>query len=481
MGAPARASDERSGVLLGAYAQPRHGQTLQEAAESLERALGVTLPIIRSYGRFDSPIDSAINHWAVSGDRTVLTSISTRRRDGSRVRWRQIAEARPGSRVHDEMVALARSANRLDGELWVIFSHEPEAAFNHDLGSNTDFIAAWRALHSVFELEGAGSVRWVWTMTSWSYEVGRFDPSDPRRAERWYPGDEYVDLLGADPYNWNGCRGNDRETWESLEETTRPFLEWSRRHPDKGLVLPEFGSVEGGSGAKAAWLREIGALMQRPEWSDRFEAIVYFHDDHSDTEGGTDCRWWLDSSPATLEAARALASDPHFTGKGRAVPECSGLRATLVGTDGDDLLIGTPGRDVIVGLGGRDRIEGRGGDDVICGGPGSDVLIGGDGRDRILGQDGRDILRGGAGADALLGGRHRDRLSGGSGPDIAVGGSGGDVVAGGAGTDRLDGGNGNDRVLGNGGDDAVAGGAGRDFCSGWDDRGGPDASCESGN
>jgi Ca2+-binding RTX toxin-like protein len=40
---------------------------------------------------------------------------------------------------------------------------------------------------------------------------------------------------------------------------------------------------------------------------------------------------------------------------------CSGLPATKVGTQGDDVLRGTTGNDVIVGLGGNDEIRGLGG------------------------------------------------------------------------------------------------------------------------
>jgi hypothetical protein len=64
---------------------------------------------------------------------------------------------------------------------------------------------------------------------------------------------------------------------------------------------------------------------------------------------------------------------------------CAGIRATIVGTTGDDVLIGTAGRDVIVGRGGNDVIAGGGGSDAICGGPGADTLTGGPGRDLLLG------------------------------------------------------------------------------------------------
>ncbi|CAG0992925.1 hypothetical protein GPROT1_03181, partial [Gammaproteobacteria bacterium] len=72
-------------------------------------------------------------------------------------------------------------------------------------------------------------------------------------------------------------------------------------------------------------------------------------------------------------------------GRGKCRPRttCFGLPATVIGTDGNDVLNGSPRDDVIVGLGGNDVINGLGGNDVICGGDGNDILAGGAGNDRL--------------------------------------------------------------------------------------------------
>jgi Ca2+-binding RTX toxin-like protein len=107
-----------------------------------------------------------------------------------------------------------------------------------------------------------------------------------------------------------------------------------------------------------------------------------------------------------------------------AVEKCDGLVATIVGTEGDDVLVGTEGNDVIVGLGGDDVIDGLGGDDVICGGDGDDVIRGGEGNDTIHGGAGNDTLYGGAGDDVVKGGPDDDRISGGTGDDTLSGSKG---------------------------------------------------------
>jgi Ca2+-binding RTX toxin-like protein len=81
-----------------------------------------------------------------------------------------------------------------------------------------------------------------------------------------------------------------------------------------------------------------------------------------------------------------------------APPRCFGADATIVGTDGADLLVGTPRRDVIVGRGGSDTIRGKDRADLICAGRGDDVVKGGDGIDLIFGNGGDDRLIGGPGA-----------------------------------------------------------------------------------
>ncbi|MGE5282785.1 MAG: calcium-binding protein [Chloroflexota bacterium] len=125
------------------------------------------------------------------------------------------------------------------------------------------------------------------------------------------------------------------------------------------------------------------------------------------------------------------------------VPRCHGKRATIVGTEGDDVIHGTPGRDVIWGGGGDDEIFGGLGNDVLCGGPGADLIHGGRGNDLADGGPGTgDRVLGDLGDDKLLGGPgNYDEVAGGLGIDTLNGGPGDyDYVHGDYGYDRMDGG-----------------------------------------
>jgi hypothetical protein len=125
--------------------------------------------------------------------------------------------------------------------------------------------------------------------------------------------------------------------------------------------------------------------------------------------------------PILLLAPTFVAESPSaslITPSVIAVEGCGGQPATVVGTDGPDVLSGTEGPDVIAAGGGPDLVRARGGDDVVCGGSGADILRGGAGADRLLGGDGMDSLFGGDDPDALHGGWGEDGCLQGEGTGI---------------------------------------------------------------
>jgi uncharacterized delta-60 repeat protein len=110
--------------------------------------------------------------------------------------------------------------------------------------------------------------------------------------------------------------------------------------------------------------------------------------------------------------------------------KCAGKRATIVGTNRNDVIAGTQHADVIVALKGNDKVRSRNGDDLVCGGPGQEVIKTGRGRDTARGEGGRDILTGGIGGDLLLGGSGADRIYGGPGNDRLLAGAGNERLVG---------------------------------------------------
>jgi hypothetical protein len=202
--------------------------------------------------------------------------------------WRTVASAGPGSSLYNSIAGWARTIKARNAPVLMAFHHEPEAAGSSHLGTPADYIAADRHVVSIFRSQGATNVRWVWQMTGYAF---RARPSDRRYAANWYPGDAYVDVVGADVYNWSHCYGHN-DPWTSLASLTGPVLSFARAH-GKQASFPEWGSAN--DSRRAQWLTDARTFMSSN--TNVVSSAFYFNRaDPSPQRAGTSCTWALNQS-----------------------------------------------------------------------------------------------------------------------------------------------------------------------------------------
>jgi hypothetical protein len=271
---------------------------------SLEARAGRQLPGIRDFDLWDSPFPDAYETWLRDTGHTVFLSVKARRLNGGVVLWRDIANAQPGSALYQQIIGWANKLKSFGAPLYFTFSHEPEAAASDANGTPAEFIAAWRKVIGVLRQENVTNATYVFITTGFAYRV-----NDGRRIALWYPGDEWVDAIGEDDYNWADCRTDVDTTWHTLEYIADPLRVWAQAHPGKELMITEWASHEDPAvaGRKANWIAEAQALFKQPGW-ERFTVMLYYHLSHKPT-----CPFWLDSSTSSMNAWVAMANDPYFT------------------------------------------------------------------------------------------------------------------------------------------------------------------------
>jgi len=188
--------------------------------------------------------------------------------------------------------------------VYFTFNHEPETTLNNS-GSGADFIAAWRKVITVFREQGVTNADYLWIMTAFSFKA-----QDRRRAIDWFPGDAYIDYMGADAYNWYNCRPGTNNPWNSLEKLLNPMRLFAQGHTIKGLMVPEYASTEDPAqpNRKAQWFNDARALFKKAGWAG-FKAILYYNK----TSKYPNCRWFVSSSTASLDAFRAMGADVYYT------------------------------------------------------------------------------------------------------------------------------------------------------------------------
>ena len=243
--------------------------------------------------------------------------------DGSaKLVWACIASGQLDN--HLNTIALRIKNSGLE-RLAFTFVHEPEDEIrcnaNDDcMGTAADYVAAWRHIVTLFRQNNVSNVDFMWIVRGGIF--GESVQAGFPTADEIYPGDEYIDWIAADTYNYSFKFAGVYQ-WRSLSEVAAEFYSWGSQRP-KPLAFGEWGTREeffnpnNDGSRKAEWFEQARQWLKTD--ATRIKAIMYFNRfpedefNNPDDFGNTGPNWKIDTTPASLEAYRALAQDPYFIG-----------------------------------------------------------------------------------------------------------------------------------------------------------------------
>ncbi|GAS97835.1 beta-mannanase [Mycolicibacterium canariasense] len=149
-----------------------------------------------------------------------------------------------------------------------------------------DYVAAFRRVRRIFDDSGANQVQWVW-----SPNVIINDDRDA--ISHCYPGDDYVDVIGIDGYNFGDDGGH---RWRTPGDLFGPTIDLvAELAPNKPVWITEVGCADRG-GDKASWITDLVSFLESTD----VVGLIWFE---ADKPGEPD--WRLTSTRATGDAARA--------------------------------------------------------------------------------------------------------------------------------------------------------------------------------
>lgn len=297
-----------SDIYLGAWTRYTEGiWTVEDRKEMIltrERQIGRKYAIDNQYFRFEmrwwEDPENMID-WDLANGRIPLISWDCPGPDEEgRTGSQRIVEGLLDQQI-DDWAAAIRARRE---PVFLRYCWEMEGKWQrYSAGDPEDFVASWRRMWGRFNrvVDGVRAndyVAWVWTSRTWDFDI----PEGVEWATSFYPGDAYVDWIGADGYNWYDCRNQ----WRGFVTIFGPWYEWASTRP-KPLMVPEMGTTEDDAreGRKAKWIS--GAARRLKEDFPKIRAAVYF-----DTFGRKGCAWRLGTSKESLAAWRQMASDPYF-------------------------------------------------------------------------------------------------------------------------------------------------------------------------
>ncbi|HEU0016233.1 MAG TPA: glycosyl hydrolase [Longimicrobium sp.] len=172
-----------------------------------------------------------------------------------------------------------------------------------DVNAPAKYRAAWQRIVGIFRREGASNVRFVFNPN-----VGNPITKSATGASHWnwyanyYPGDEYVDYVGAHGFNapklWGGSWQSPSRMFDG-DEADHMLSDLEKRYPNKPIIIGEFATAEGSEGQKAAWIRDAYALLRSHP---RVVGAVWF-------DMNKEADWRIDSSAGALAAYRTAMAE----------------------------------------------------------------------------------------------------------------------------------------------------------------------------
>ena len=279
-----------TGALFGSYVKPFNGRwnivDWKAAMDKRETETGRTFDINHHYSGWTSPFPSWQLDWDTAEGRIPMVSL-----DGPA----SMAAINNGSQ--DATINGHADAVKAFGRpvfirwLWEMDTRKAQVE------SPEAFVAAWRRLHERFDARGATNALWTWCPTAWNFTTGV--------AQRYYPGDAYVDWICSDGYNW--APGRPDAVWRSFKDIFEDFYEWGAPR-GKPLMVGETGTEERNPGEKAQWYSSIPAAMKSYP---QMKALVFFDTATTDLAGGW-YEWRPDTSTSAYNAYIGMAQNPYL-------------------------------------------------------------------------------------------------------------------------------------------------------------------------
>lgn len=170
--------------------------------------------------------------------------------------------------------------------------------------SGPKYVKAWRHMVDIFRAEGASNVKFVWCIDAWGRGPGDGAKGRWNYFGNYYPGDNYVDWVGADGYQWPSTNYN---TFGAIFDDTAlaaNFLTTMKNeHPTKPVIIGEMGVSTRDSRA-AQWIADAYQSI-RTKYTN-VKAVTWFNKN----QDGSD--WALVSGSAQTNAYRQALSHSDY-------------------------------------------------------------------------------------------------------------------------------------------------------------------------
>jgi hypothetical protein len=262
---PGSAAESAAQLLFGFAID---GKPTRPGLKTLEKATGIQPRVTVFYLQWpEKPEDGAFPRESLAaiaaGDALPVLTWEPMFIDAAKAEHAIPADSITGGKYDAYLQRFARESRQFAKPFLIRFAHEMNLARYHWGGTPQEFgpesgaryQAMFRHVVSVFRAQKADNVRWVFCPNSDSI------PAEPwNQIASYYPGDEVVDVIGLDGYNWGTTQTRAANGWDSEWRSFQaifaaPLQELRRVSSGKPAGVFETASASQG-GNKETWVLE---------------------------------------------------------------------------------------------------------------------------------------------------------------------------------------------------------------------------------
>ncbi|OGZ68628.1 MAG: hypothetical protein A3D35_01230 [Candidatus Staskawiczbacteria bacterium RIFCSPHIGHO2_02_FULL_34_9] len=238
-------------IVWGAYT----GNTIDSIKE-FEEVIGKKPSLYAIFINFKEPFPYQTANYLKYNNQTILIYL-----EQSGVTVDDIIAGKHDSYINE----LASDIKNYEGQVMLAPLHEMNGNWDPwggTVGKNTPskLIAEWRHLRDVFDKNEVKNVKWVFNVNNESV------PDKPENdISAYYPGDNYVDIVGVDGFNFSN-------KWQSYDEMFSKSIEKLSVY-NKPIYILSFASAEGPK--KADWMKDSFSKIYSDQ---RIKGWIWFNE-----------------------------------------------------------------------------------------------------------------------------------------------------------------------------------------------------------
>jgi mannan endo-1,4-beta-mannosidase len=276
------------GAWLGKWAL-QSDNDIENFSELTGKTLGVVQTFVSTNQNFSTWIDTL--NYVDSKNAINLLTIEPKKFNGTDYNTNEINKGN----LDEYFNNLAKEMKNWNNgkEIWVRFMHEVNGNWygwsigDSRVNTNKSYINAYRRIVDIFRKNNAYNVKFIYNINS--ENIGR-----NASFLGAYPGDNYVDYVSIDGYNWG--TSTYFGSWKSFDQIFKLPYETLVKNTTKPVIIAEFASTELG-GDKAAWIADALTKIKSDSYS-RVISAVWFNENKE-----TD--WRIQSSTNSLNAYKS--------------------------------------------------------------------------------------------------------------------------------------------------------------------------------